>query len=199
MVNEIRERHKTEFFDVIYIDNLMVIGDESLSGTTIEKNKKTLLMLHSLAEELNIHIVLVAHPNKNTGLLRLNMISGTADISNIAQNVLLWHRVRYNEHEFIHDFERDYEEFFGRGQFEKVADYSNILEIAKFRSKGTLMGKVFGMFYEKETGRFKNSIAEHIVYGWEESKAEDDYNEITYDDDDMMGVFNSIRTEDIPF
>lgn len=199
LVNEIKERHKTEFFDVIYIDNLMVIGDDSLSGTTIEKNKKTLLMLHSLAEELNIHIVLVAHPNKNTGLLRLSMISGTADISNIAQNVLLWHRVRYSEHEFIHDFERDYEEFFGRGSFEKVSDYSNILEIAKFRSKGTLMGKVFGMFYEKETGRFKNSIAEHIVYGWEESKAEDDYNEITYDDDDMMGVFNSIRTEDIPF
>lgn len=168
LINEIKNRHLKECFDIIYIDNLMVLGDDSLDGTIIDRNKKTLILLHNLAEELNIHIVLIAHPNKNNGLLRLGMISGTADISNLAQNVFLWHRVKYNEDEYIHDFERDYDDFFGNGAFQRIKQYSNILEIAKFRSKGSLMGKVFGMYYEKETGRFKNYISEHINYNWED-------------------------------
>ena len=200
LISEIRERQKKEFFDILYIDNLMTLGDESLNGTINEKNKQIMLMLSSLAKELNVHIVLVAHPNKNKGLLRLADISGTADISNIAQNVMLFHRVKYSDDEYIHDFERDYEEFFGQGQFYKVKDFSNILEIAKFRAKGTLMGKVFGMYYEKETGRFKNEISENIVYGWEEHPAE---SELSFQDgyykDDFEYDYKTLSENDIPF
>ena len=193
LINEIKNRHKVECFDIIYIDNLMILGDESLEGTIIDRNKKTLILLHALAEELNIHIVLIAHPNKSNGLLRLNMISGTADISNLAQNVFLWHRVKYDENEYIHDFERDYDEFFGNGAFNKINQFSNILEVAKFRSKGSLMGKVFGMYYEKETGRFKNYISEHINYNWEENPLEEEF---SYDNE---MPFDPETEEDPPF
>ena len=179
LIAEIKNQHKKQFFDIIYVDNLMTIGDSSLTGTIIERNKQVLLLLSSLAKELNIHIVLIAHPNKSKGLLRLSDISGTADISNLAQNVFLWHRVKYSENEYSHDFERDYEEFFGQGSFQNVKEYSNVLEIAKFRAKGTLMGKVFGMHYEKESGRFKNYIAEHINYGWVEQPVQQKLPEIS--------------------
>ena len=179
LIAEIKSQHKKQFFDIIYVDNLMTIGDSSLTGTIVERNKQVLLLLSSLAKELNIHIVLIAHPNKSRGLLRISDISGTADISNLAQNVFLWHRVKYNENEYVHDFERDYEEFFGIGSFQNVKDYSNVLEISKFRAKGTLMGKVFGMHYEKESGRFKNSPAEHINYGWVEQPVQQKLPEIS--------------------
>lgn len=198
LVSEIRERQKKEFFDILYIDNLMTLGDDSISGSTIEKNKKVLLILSDLAKELNVHIVLVAHPNKSSGLLRLANISGTADISNLAQNVLLWHRVKYDENEYIHDFERDYEEFFGKGAFDKVRDYSNILEVAKFRSKGTMMGRVFGMYYEKESGRFKNSISEHIVYGWQDDPVQQSFQELNDMYNPSDECFKEVD-EDCPF
>lgn len=196
LISEIKERHKKQFFDVVYCDNLMVLGDSSLSGPTIERNKQTLILLSNLAKELNIHIVLIAHPNKSKGLLRIADISGTADISNLAQNVFLWHRVKYDEYEYIHDFERDYEEFFGVGSFQKVKDYSNVLEIAKFRAKGTLMGKVFGLYYEKETGRFKNSLAEHINYGWQEEPLQQSF---ISDEDEEVDYFTQLNDSDVPF
>ena len=57
---------------------------------------------------------------------------------------------------------------------------------------------ICGMYYEIETRRFKNDIAEHIVYGWqEEPKPEpafqqNDYEYITYD-------FNVRQESDLPF
>lgn len=168
LIKSIEDRFIEEKFDLICLDNLMTLGDETLSGTLNEKDKQKLIMITQLAKKLNVHIILVCHPNKSSGLLRINHISGTGDISNLAQNVFLWHRSRYDEDNHIRDFERDYEEFFGKGSFERVSDFSNILEIAKFRAKGSMMGKTFGMYYEKESGRFINTRYEHIVYGWED-------------------------------
>jgi len=83
LIAEIKAQHKKQFFDIIYCDNLMTIGDSSLTGTIIERNKQVLLLLSNLAKELNIHIVLIAHPNKSKGLLRMADISGTAACKNI--------------------------------------------------------------------------------------------------------------------
>ena len=44
-------------------------------------------------------------------------------------------------------------------------EYSNVVEICKNRSYG-VVDYLVGMYYETETKRFKNSIAEHVVYGW---------------------------------
>jgi hypothetical protein len=45
--------------------------------------------------------------------------------------------------------------------------YSNVLEVAKNRQMG-VVDHLVGMYYEVESRRLKNSIAEHIVYGWQE-------------------------------
>lgn len=169
LASSIEKRFDEEKFDLICLDNLMCLGDESLNGTLNEKDKQKVLIITRLAKKLNVHIILVAHPNKANGLLRLANISGTGDITNLAQNVFLWHRSKYNEFEHIREFERDYEELFGAGSFIKMREYSNILEVAKFRAKGTIMGSTYGMFYEKESGRFLNAPTEHIVYGWQDN------------------------------
>lgn len=194
---EIEKRFNEEKFDLIVADNLMVLDGNDINGDSNEKDKKKVLMLKELAKKLNVHIILVAHPNKSTGLLRDKYISGSGNITNIAQNVFLWHRVKYNENEYIRDFERDYEEFFGAGSFAKVSDYSNILEIAKFRAKGTLMGSTYGMYYEKESGRFLNDRYEHIVYGWQEQTAQQDLPQMNSFESNEFDIEQN--NEDCPF
>ena len=46
-------------------------------------------------------------------------------------------------------------------------EVSNILEVAKNRQLG-IVDYLVGMFYEPESRRLKNSVAEHIVYGWQD-------------------------------
>jgi hypothetical protein len=46
--------------------------------------------------------------------------------------------------------------------------YQLVLEIAKNRSLG-VVDQLIGLYYEPETRRIKNEIAENIVYGWEEA------------------------------
>lgn len=190
LTKAIEDRFNEEKFDLICLDNLMTLGDETLSGTLNEKDKQKLIMITQLAKKLNVHIILVCHPNKSSGLLRINHISGTGDISNLAQNVFLWHRSKFDEDNHIRDFERDYEEFFGKGSFDRVRDYSNILEIAKFRAKGSLMGKTFGMYYERESGRFLNTRYEHIVYGWEDEPVQQSFS--TFDQPQISPDYYSI-------
>lgn len=187
---EIERKFNEESFDLVVLDNLMCFDGENIQGDSNEKDKQKIMLLVNLAKRLNIHIIFVAHPNKSTGLLRDKNISGSGAITNYAQNVFLWHRVKYRDDMYIRDFERDYEEFFGHGSFNSIKDYSNVLEIAKFRAKGSLMGTTYGMYYEKETGRFLNSPYEHTKYGW--------MNDNAYEED--MYAFDDTSTEiDCPF
>ena len=45
--------------------------------------------------------------------------------------------------------------------------YNLVLEVAKNRSLG-IVDQLIGLYYEPETRRIKNEIAENIVYGWKE-------------------------------
>ena len=45
--------------------------------------------------------------------------------------------------------------------------YSNVLEVAKNRQMG-IVDHLVGMYYELESRRLKNTIAEHVVYGWQD-------------------------------
>ena len=93
--------------------------------------------------------------------MRKESISGTADLTNIADNLLLIHRVG-------NDFEKRAGEFFGVDKVQPYLEFSNIIEVAKNRQFG-VVDHLVGMFFEPESRRLKNSIAEHIVYGWEEA------------------------------
>ena len=52
-----------------------------------------------------------------------------------------------------------------------MREFDNVLEICKSRSTG-VVDFLAGLYYEEETKRYKNSIAENIIYGWWEPSPE---------------------------
>lgn len=147
----------------IVIDNLMALQISNLSGDKNEKQKQFILEVVDFAKKKNVHVVVVCHPRKESGmqtLLRKESIAGSSDLSNAVQNVAIVHRCG-------EDFCKRASEFFGKEKAEKYMEYSNVVEWCKSRSYG-VVDYLVGMYYESETKRFKNYKAEHIVYGWEE-------------------------------
>jgi hypothetical protein len=68
-------------------------------------------------------------------------------------------------HRVGQDFQKRAGDFLGEGKVQEYLGFSNVLEVAKNRQMG-VVDHLVGMYYEMESRRLKNSIAEHIVYGW---------------------------------
>ncbi len=160
LFNDIKELVDNEGVQLIVIDNLAALSIESYDSGTYANQTKFILDVKDYAKQKNIHVVLVAHPRKQNDFLRKESISGTADLTNIADNVFLIHRVGQ-------DFQKRAGDFLGEGKVQEYLGFSNVLEVAKNRQMG-VVDLLVGMYYEMESRRLKNSIAEHIVYGWQE-------------------------------
>jgi replicative DNA helicase len=159
LFNDIKELVENEGVHLILIDNLAALNISDYDGEKYTKQTKFIIDLKDYAKQKNIHVVLVAHPRKQNDFLRKESISGTADLTNIADNVFLLHRVGK-------DFETRAGEFFGKDKACEYLQYGNVVEVAKNRQFG-IVDHLVGMYYEQESRRLKNSIAEHIVYGWQ--------------------------------
>ena len=161
LFNDIKEIVEEKGINLVIIDNLAALNIEDYEGEKYSKQTKFILDIKEYAKAKNIHVLLVAHPRKQNDLLRKESISGTADLTNIADNLFLIHRTGK-------DFERRGAEFFGEEKTQQYMEYGSVLEVAKNRQFG-VVDHLVGMYYEPESRRLKNSIAEHIVYGWEEA------------------------------
>jgi len=154
-IRDIVEKKKVK---VVIIDNLMSIELENTSKYDDQSN--FIKELSSMAKELNIHIHFVCHPRKTTLFLRKNDISGTADLTNIADNVFILHRVGK-------DFIRNFKETFDiRDDKYQLFNYSNVIEICKNREYG-VQDEFIGLYYEKESKRLLNNSGETKHFGWE--------------------------------
>lgn len=155
---------------LIVIDNLMALQISNLGGDKNEKQKQFILEVVEFAKRHNVHVVVVCHPRKESGsqtLLRKESIAGSSDLSNAVQNVAIVHRCG-------EDFCKRASEFFGKEKAEKYMTYNNVVEVCKNRSYG-VVDYLVGMYYEVETKRFKNSVAEHLVYGWQSGEQHNMY------------------------
>lgn len=155
---------------LIIIDNLAALNIDSYDGEKYSKQTKFVIELKDYAKQKNIHILLVCHPRKQMTFLRKDSISGTADITNISDKVFIVHRIG-------RDFEQKASEFLGNAKAAELMVYDGVVEVAKDRQFG-VVDHFAGMYYEPESRRLKNSIAEHIVYGWEEQPVQSD---LSYD------------------
>ena len=106
----------------------------------------------------------VAHPRKAQGFLRLDDISGTADLANAVDEAFIIHRNNT-------DFQKRTGEFFGWKSDNEIYECDNIIEIAKDRDGGT-QDVFVPLFYERETRRLKNSFEENKIYRWRKEKKE---------------------------
>lgn len=161
ILDSVRKLKAEHDIDQVIFDNLMVLDYDSLDNNVYVGQKKVMQALHDLAIELNIHIHIVAHPNKSGNFLRMNSISGTANITDLAQNVFILHRIG-------RDFESSAKEFLTKKVIKSIleSDCTNVIEICKCRDKGTAIDHFIKLFYEKESNRLKDSKAENIIYNW---------------------------------
>lgn len=157
---DIKQLVEEKGVQLIIIDNLAALSIDGYDGEKYSKQTKFILDLKEFLKQQNICGLLVCHPRKENFFLRKESISGTADLTNIADNVFLLHRVGK-------DFEVRAGEFFGKEKAQEYMQFGNVLEVAKNRQFG-VVDYLVGMHFEPESRRMKNSIAEHIIYGWEE-------------------------------
>lgn len=164
---EIRKLKEEQDIDMVMLDSLMVLGYDDMDGVGYEKQKNLMRMITKLAKELNIHIHMVCHPNKSGTFLRVNNISGSGHIPDYAQYIFICHRLG-------RDFEKNSAEFLSTSTINEIVDSgcSNCIEICKCRDKGTAVDKFIKLHFEIESNRLKDSIAEHIVYNWEDPTTE---------------------------
>lgn len=161
VVAAVKECIEVNKIDVIIIDNLMSLDLSSVSGEKYEKQTNLVLALTQLCKLMNVVIHFITHPRKTMMFLRKNDISGTADITNAADNVFLVHRCNT-------DFKKGIKEYLGIKDDHPLLRYDNVIEICKNRDLG-VSDEFIGMYFEKETKRFMNSSTEFKHYGWENS------------------------------
>lgn len=159
-LNDIIDQEKTQ---LIIVDNCMAVDLDGKAGDKNDKQKQFILSLVNLAKVKNVHIIVVCHPRKeaNNSLLRKESISGSGDLTNAVQNCFIIHRVG-------EDFIKRATDFFGAKKVEMYKDFNNVIEVCKSRSTG-VMDFLVGLYYEPESRRFKNYVAENIMYGWYET------------------------------
>jgi hypothetical protein len=144
---------------MVIIDNMMSLDVASIGGEKYERQTALVIALCELAKHYNIHIHFIAHPRKTIGFLRKTDISGTADLTNAADNVFIVHRVN-------RDFKQATKQDLGLKDDNILYQFSNVVEICKNRDLG-IQDAFVGTIFELESKRFKNSPGEIKRYGWE--------------------------------
>ena len=167
LFNDIKEVVEKEGVQLVVLDNLASMNIDDYDGDKYSKQTQFIIDLKEYAKNSNIHVIIVCHPRKQNDLLRKESISGTADLTNLADNVFILHRVG-------RDFETRGAEFFGQEKTFEFLKYGNVLEVCKNRQLG-IADHLVGMYFEPESRRLKNDIAEHIVYGWQEEVKQSEF------------------------
>lgn len=144
--------------DLLILDNLMAFDLSTLNESKWESQKDFIWELHRIAQKHEVHIALVAHPRKAMGFLRLDDVSGSADLTNAVEYAFIVHRNN-------NDFKRLTQQMFGWKEGDSIYECTNVIEICKDRDGGT-QDYFVPLWYEFETKRLKNSITENVIYGW---------------------------------
>lgn len=162
LFSDIKECVALNGVQLILLDNLMALDLDDADGSENERQTRFIKDVKQYAKQANVHIIVVCHPRKEQSfqLLRKESIAGTANLTNLCDNLLISHRVG-------NDFVRRAKDFFGEAAVSELMGFSLVLEIAKNRSLG-VVDFLIGLYYENESRRIKNDETENIVYGWRE-------------------------------
>lgn len=188
---DIKTLVENEGTQLVVLDNLMALQIDSYDGDKYTQQTRFINDLKEYAKAKNIHVILVCHPRKEGGFLRKESISGTADLTNLADSVIIIHRIGK-------DFEQRAGEFFGKDKVIPYLKYNSVIEVCKNRSMGVI-DLLVGMYYEVESRRLKNEISENIVYGWQEQPSQLTFETIpTADVTDLQDIYDNMNNQ-LPF
>lgn len=191
LMNDIKEVVEREGVNLIIIDNLAALNLSDLDGQKYEKQTQFITEVKDFCKKMNCACIIVCHPRKVVSFLRKEDVAGTADLVNLADNLIILHRVGK-------DFVQRAGEFLGTNEVEKYKDFSSVLEIAKNRSMG-IVDHLVGLYFEPESRRLKNSVAEHVVYGWASESVQQPMFAPQADMDGYSDPFGPMTDEQSPF
>ena len=185
--------------DMLIMDNLSCMDITELDFGVNEQQKTAVKMLLRLTTKLGIATHLVVHPKKAEGFLRKNDVSGAKALTDLADSVFFCHR--WNQ-----DTQKAAKEFLPEPVYYDLntCGTTNIVEVIKHREFGEAEGHIYKLYYEPESRRLKNSVAENVIYGWYEQPTQsaifDGSNEfdISSDPDTWGNAYNFI-TDESPF
>lgn len=188
---DVKELVDKEGVQLIVLDNLMALQIDNYEGDKYTQQTKFINDLKEYAKAKNVHVLLVCHPRKEGIFLRKESISGTADLTNLADSVFIIHRIGK-------DFEQRAGEFFGKDKVLPYLKYNSVIEVCKNRSMGVI-DLLIGMYYEVESRRLKNEISENIVYGWQEQPAQLTFEPTPESDvSDLQDIYDNMSNQ-LPF
>lgn len=188
---DVKELVDKEGVQLIVLDNLMALQIDNYEGDKYTQQTKFINDLKEYAKAKNVHVLLVCHPRKEGIFLRKESISGTADLTNLADSVFIIHRIGK-------DFEQRAGEFFGKDKVIPYLKYNSVIEVCKNRSMGVI-DLLVGMYYEVESRRLKNEISENIVYGWQEQPTQLTFEPAPGSDvSDLQDIYDNMSNQ-LPF
>ena len=171
---EVEKLVKEHQIDMLIMDNLSCLDIDELDGSINEQQKAAIKMLLRMTERMEISTHVVIHPKKSELYLRKNDVSGAKTLTDLADCVFFVHR--WNQ-----DTQKAAKEFMQPQVFADLcsSETTNIVEVIKHREFGEAEGHIYKLFYEPESRRLKNSIAETIHYGWEEEHVQTNIEQMT--------------------
>ena len=143
---------------VVVLDNMACMNLLNLGSEKFDQQSNFIKELAEFARKSGIHIILVAHPRKSFGVVRKSDIAGSYDLSNMADNVFIIHKMN-------DDFRKGAKDFWRRDVVDLFEGFDNLIEVAKNRDLGD--ERVIGLYYERYSKRLKSQMAETIHYNWE--------------------------------
>lgn len=193
---EVEKLVKEQQIDMLIMDNLSCLDIQELDGAINEQQKAAIKMLLRLTDKLELATHVVVHPKKCETYLRKNDVSGAKTLTDLADCVFFVHR--WNQ-----DTQKAAKEFMSDSVYYDLCDSgtTNVVEVIKHREFGEAEGHIYKLYFEPESRRLKNSIAEHIHYGWEEPTEETSMvlneDEFTHNDFEKENPFGD--DEDLPW
>lgn len=177
VVSALSNQAKKVKADFIVVDNLMAL-DLGNDSEKYEAQTNFVWALKHLAKECDAHVLFVAHPRKTSLFLRLNDISGSANIGNIVDDAFIIHRKN-------NDFDKAFAEYFGKKRIEIPDTCTNVIEVCKDRENGT-QDLFVPLWYEANTKRLlaKTNEKDYVHYKWETQAAEEIPLDEAVDDND---------------
>ena len=171
---EVEKLVKDNQIDMLIMDNLSCLDIDELDGGINEQQKAAIKMLLRMTERMEIATHVVVHPKKSELYLRKNDVSGAKTLTDLADCVFFVHR--WNQ-----DTQKAAKEFMQPQVYADLcsSETTNIVEVIKHREFGEAEGHIYKLFYEPESRRLKNSIAETIHYGWEEEHVQTNIEQMT--------------------
>lgn len=141
VTNTIYDWVKQNEASVVIVDNLMALNLQLGNLDKYEMQSRIAKSLSTMAKELNVHVHFVCHPRKTEAFPRKGDISGTADLTNVADNVFMVHRINA-------DFMMRYKLVYPK--LEIGSDVSNVIEIMKNRDLG-IVDEIIKLYFDKRS------------------------------------------------